>query len=217
VCSSDLVAVLLALPPGEVSGLLGIMQALTGTAARAGWPGLGTALAALLTLGTLGGVSSWLASTSRLPFVAGVDRFLPSAFGRLHPRWGTPWVSLVVAAATGALVACLGQAGATVKDAYDVLVSLAVISAFLPFVLMFCALIRLDRRPIARGLAGVGLAVTLLSIVLACLPAPGAEHPVLSVVKIVGGSVFVVVVGALLYRRGARRAATLASPDRAAA
>lgn len=201
------VAVLLALPRGEVSGLQGIMQALAGTAARAGWPGLGPVLAALLTLGTLGGVSSWLASTSRLPFVAGVDRSLPPAFGRLHPRWGTPWVSLVVAAATAALIACLGQAGATVKDAYDVLVSFAVIATFIPFVFLFAALIRLDRRRVARGLAVVGLAVTLLSIVLACLPPAGAEHPLRSVAKVVGGSVFLLVVGVLLYRRGAKRAA----------
>lgn len=201
------VAVLVALPRGEVSGLQGIMQALAGTAGRAGWPGLVPALAALLTLGTLGGVCSWLASTSRLPFVAGVDRALPPAFGRLHPRWGTPWSSLVVAAATAAGVACLGQAGATVKDAYDVLVSFAVIATFIPFVFLFAALLRLDRRPLARTLAVVGLAVTLLSIVLACLPPPGAEHPLRSVAKVVGGSVFLLVTGALLFRRGARRAA----------
>lgn len=199
------VAVLVALPRGEVSGLQGIMQAIGGTAARAGWSGLTPALAALLTLGTLGGISSWLASASRLPFVAGVDRALPPAFGRLHPRWGTPWTSLIVAAAASGLFACLGQAGASVKDAYDVLVSLAVTSTFIPFVLMFAALLRLDRRWWARALACLGLAVTLLSIALACLPPPGAERPALSVAKVIGGSVFLLAAGALLYRRGSRR------------
>jgi glutamate:GABA antiporter len=200
-------AVLVVLPRGEISGLQGIMQAIAGTASRVGWPGLTPLLAALITLGTLGGVTAWLGSTSRLPFVAGVDRALPAAFARLHPRWGTPWVALCVQAAGSALFAVLGQAGASVKDAYDILVSLAVISNFLPFVLMFAALLRLDRRWYARAMGIVGLTVTVGSIVLACLPAPDSGNPLLSVIKIVGGSVALLGIGALLYWRGQRRAA----------
>ena len=37
----------------------------------------------------------YLAAVARLPFVAGLDRFLPPAFGALHPRWKTPWVALL--------------------------------------------------------------------------------------------------------------------------
>jgi glutamate:GABA antiporter len=207
------IAVLVALPPGEVSGVQGIMQAIGGTAARVGASGLTPLLAALLTFGTIGAVSAWLGSTSRLPFVAGVEHALPAAFGRLHPRWGTPWVALIVAAIGAAGFACLGQAGTSVKGAYDVLVSLAVISYFIPYVLMFAALFRLDRRWHARALAGLGLAVTLLSIGLACIPAPGSPDPVMSLVKIVGGSVALLALGSVVYGRARARASRM--PGRA--
>jgi amino acid transporter len=177
------------------------MQAIAAIAGRLGWSSATPVLAALITLGTLGGVSAWLGSTSRLPFVAGVDRVLPPAFARLHPRWGTPWVALCVQAGGAALFAWLGQAGTSVKGAYDILVNLGVISYFIPYVLMFAAMIRLDRRAHARAIAAVGLAVTLLSIGLAAIPPPDAPRPGLAVVKIVGGSLVLVVLGTLLYAR----------------
>ena len=199
-------ALLVALPGGEISGLQGIMQAVDGIARRLGWSSTTPVVAALITLGTVGGVSAWLGSTSRIPFVAGVDRVLPPAFARLHPRWGTPWVALCVQAGGAALFAWLGQAGTSVKGAYDILVSLGVISYFIPYVLMFAAMIRIDRRPHARAIAVVGLAVTLLSIGLAAIPPPDDPRPVLAVVKIVGGSVVLMVLGALLYARTGKRA-----------
>lgn len=208
-------AVLIALPPGELSGLQGFMQAIAGAASRVGAGALIPFVAALLAVGNLGGVSAWLASTSRLPFVAGVDRALPASFARLHPRWGTPWVSLVVAAVGAALFACLGQAGTSVKGAYDVLVSLGVISYFIPYVLMFAAMIRLDRRLLSRALAGSGLAVTLLSIGLACIPAPDTPDPAMSLVKILGGSAALLALGAVIYWRAARLASSSAASSAA--
>lgn len=195
-------AVLIAIPAGDVSGLQGIMQAIAAVAARVGWPGLTPLLAALITLGTLGGVSAWLAATSRLPFVAGLDRVLPEAFTRLHPRWKTPWLALAVQAGGSAVFAVLGQAGTSVAGAYGVLVSLGVISYFIPYVLMFSAQLRLDGRPAARVVAAVGLTVTILSMLLAAVPPPEAGSAALSIVKVVGGSVALLAAGAWLYRRG---------------
>lgn len=198
-------AVLVAVPSDEVSGLQGIMQAIAAVGGRTGWTVLTPLLAFLIALGTLGGVSAWLASTSRLPFVAGVDRALPPAFGRLHPRWGTPWVALSVQAAVSALVAVLGQAGTSVQGAYDVLVSLGVISYFIPYVLMFAAQWRLDPRRRSRGLAVVGLMVTVASMVLAAVPAADETDRVLASVKVVGGSAVLLVAGTLLFQHGRRR------------
>ena len=197
------IAVLIALPKGEVSNLQGIMQAIARTADRVGFPAAGPAVALLITIGNIGGVGAWVASTARLPFVAGVDRVLPPAFGRIHPRWGTPHVALLVQAVLVAGVAVLGQAGATVREAYDFLVSLGVISYFIPYVLMFAAVIKLGTRPIGIVLALLGMAVTLVSIVLAALPPNDSPNPTLAVVKVVGSTVALVVVGAMLflYRR----------------
>jgi amino acid transporter len=198
-------ALLVALPPSAISGLQGVMQGFAAVAARTGWPALTPILGALIAVGTLGGASAWLASTARLPYVAGVDRVLPAAFARLHPRFGTPWMALATQAGVSAVLAGAGQLGTSVAGAYDVLVSLGVISYFIPYLLLFTAMWRLDRRAHARLLAAVALAVTALSVVLAAVPSPQATGRGWVLLKVVGGSAALAAWGAWLYWRSARR------------
>jgi amino acid transporter len=132
-------AVLLAIPKAQVSGLQGIMQAAEAMSAKAGVSWIVPIVAALVTLNALGGVGGWFAATARLPFVAGIDRFLPRAFGELHPRWRTPYVALLVQAAIALVFVFLGQAGTSVRGAYDALVSMGIIAYFIPFLFMFAA------------------------------------------------------------------------------
>ena len=212
------VAILLALPAGEVSGLLGIAQAMERAGLRLGWPALAPASAALIAVGGIGMAGAWLASTARLPFVAGVDRLLPESFGRVHPRWRVPHVALLSQAAGAALFALLGQAGSTVRGAYDALVSMGVITYFLPFLMMFAALIRLQRepagpevfrvpggRPVAIAIAALGMVTTAAALALAVIPPHGEARPGLAVLKVVGSSLALVAAGAWLYRSGSRR------------
>ncbi|MGH7732019.1 MAG: APC family permease [Candidatus Eiseniibacteriota bacterium] len=216
-------AVLVALPPGEVSALQGLVQAIARAGNALGLPVAGAVAAAFLTLANVGSVGAWLAASARLPFVAGLDRYLPPAFARLHPRWGTPVLALLVQALGSAVFIVLGQAGATVKGAYDAMVGMAVITYFLPYLLMFAALIRLQREPagpevhrvpggtpVAIMVALLGLATTTVSIGLALLPPDGTRDPALAALKVAGSSVVLMAVGAALYLRGkaARSAAT---------
>jgi amino acid transporter len=215
--------VLLALPKDHVSGLQGIMQAIQEMTRKVGVEWLAPIAAAFVTANALGGVSGWFAATARLPFVAGLDRFLPPAFGRLHPRWRTPHVALLVQAAIAAVFIFLGQAGTSVHGAYDALVSMAIIAYFIPFLFMFAAMIVMQGedagpdvirvpggKPVAIALAGVGFLVTTLSIVLACVPANEEPNKMLAVVKVVGSSLTLVGVGAIVYAFGRRHAATVA-------
>jgi glutamate:GABA antiporter len=211
-------AVLLAMPRDEVSGLQGIMQALQIVGQRAGLPWLAPILAAFVTVNALGGVGGWFAATARLPFVAGIDRLLPKAFGDLHPRWHTPYVALLVQAAIATGFIFLGQAGTSVHGAYDALVSMGIITYFIPFLFMFAAMIKLQRepagpevmrtpggRPVAIALAALGFLTTTVSIVLACVPADDEPNKMLAVTKIVGSSVALVSVGVAVYVLGRRR------------
>jgi glutamate:GABA antiporter len=167
---------------------------------------------------SVGGVSAWFAASSRLPFVAGVDRFLPPAFGRLHPKWRTPYVAMAVQAALAGVFVFLGQAGTSVRGAYDFLVGMGVISYFLPFVYMFCAVIRLQRepagpevmripggKPVAILMAVLGLITTMVSSILACIPPEEDPNKVIAVIKLVGSSFVLVGVGALIYWIGKRK------------
>jgi amino acid transporter len=214
------VAMLVALPQSEIVNLQGFMRAIESASARLGLGWLVAPVAALLVMGGLGQAGAWFAAGGRLPFVAGIDRFLPPAFGRLHPRFGSPYVSLLAQAAIAAVFIFLGQAGTTVKGAYDVLVSMAIISYFIPYLFMFASMIRLQREPagpevirvpggspVAIGLAALGFTTTVISIALALIPAEDEPHKVLAVTKVAGLTMLLVAAGALVYWRGRWRRA----------
>ena len=112
----------------------------------------------------------------------------------------------------------LGQAGTSVKGAYDFLVGIGVISYFLPFLGMFCAVIRLQRepagpdimripggKPVAVLMALLGLFATIISSVLACIPPADEPNKLLAVIKLLASSGCLVGVGALIYWLGRRR------------
>jgi amino acid transporter len=209
---------LLALPKAQISGLQGLLQAVQALATKAGAAWIIPIVAATITLNALGSVGGWFAATARLPFVAGIDRFLPPVFGRLHPRWQTPYVALLVQAAIAFLFIFLGQAGTSVRGAYDALVSMGIISYFIPFLFMFAAIVRLQREPagpevlrvpggapVAKLFGVMGFLVSVAAIALACVPADDDPNKTLAVVKIVGGSAVMVIIGAIIYFMGKRR------------
>jgi amino acid transporter len=212
------VAMLVALPRTAIVSLDGFMRAIQSAGGRVGAEWVTPVVAGLIVVGGLGQAGAWFAASGRLPFVAGIDRFLPAAFGRIHPRYNSPYVSLLTQAAIAAAFIFLGQAGTSVKGAYDVLVSMSIISYFIPYLFMFASMIRLQRepigpdvmrvpggRPVAVALALVGLATTSLSICLALVPAPDEPNKVLAVTKVAGLTALLLVVGAAVYHTGCRR------------
>src|SRR5581483_11951324 len=214
------IGVLLALPSTEVNDLQGLMQAIAKTAQRVSFEGIIPVAALLIMLSNVGAAGAYLAAVARLPFVAGIDRFLPRAFGALHPRWRTPWVALFTQFLLGVLFIFLGQAGTTVKGAYDVLVSIGVITYFLPYLYVFAAMFKLQSepagrevirvpggKPIAKLVAIIGFITTTLTIALSLLPQPDEPNKPLAVIKIVGLTGFLLLAGAGIYWGGKRRMA----------
>jgi amino acid transporter len=208
-------AMLVALPQEQIQSLPGFMQSIETASRRLGLGWLVIPIAALIVLGGLGQAGAWFAAGGRLPFVAGIDRYLPAAFGRLHPRYHSPYVSLITQAGIAAVFIFLGQAGTTVKGAYDVLVSMSIISYFIPYLFMFAAMIRLQREPagpevirvpggrmVAVGLAGLGLVTTVVSIALALIPPEDDPNKVLAVSKTAGLTLLLVAAGGLVYGLG---------------
>jgi amino acid transporter len=205
-------SILVAIPRDQVSALQGIMQAIQAVTAKTRTGFLLPVLAVTLAISSLGGVGAWFGAVGRLPFVAGVDRFLPEPFGRVHPHWRTPYVSLLIQAAVAGLFIVLGQAGTTVRGAYEVLVSMGIVSYFIPFLVMFAAFVRVQRvapppgaartpggSAVATALGVLGFATTAVSIVCAAVPAADDPNPTLAVVKIVGLSAVMCAVGIAVY------------------
>ena len=91
-------AILSLVPAADLDPQSGVFHAITvgSIALRVGF--LGMLAAILVTVGNAGGVGSTVAGIARVPFVVGIDRYLPAAFGKIHPRWKTPYVSILVQA-----------------------------------------------------------------------------------------------------------------------
>ncbi|HKW56172.1 MAG TPA: APC family permease [Candidatus Acidoferrum sp.] len=221
-------AVLVLVPDTAVDPKSGVFQALTegSTALRVGFIGVLAAL--LVSVGNAGGVGSTVAGIARVPFVVGIDRYMPAAFGKIHPKWKTPYVSILVQAVASAAVLLLSQVKEeSMRGAYQILVDAAIILYFIPFLYMYAAAIKLagrkDRREnphailIPGGKAGVwiagglGFLAVLCGIAFSLIP-PGEEsNKVLFEEKLIGGTLATIALGLFLYYRGARRK-TLATP-----
>ncbi|MBV8530202.1 MAG: APC family permease, partial [Candidatus Eremiobacteraeota bacterium] len=215
-------AVLAALLPRAVNPSSGVVQAIGDVATRFGWNAITPVAAVLVALSCLGSCGAWLGAVARIPFVAGIDHFLPSAFGRMHPRFGSPVAALLTQAGIAAIFIFLGQGGTSVRGAYDVLVSSTVVITMVPFLFLFASAMKLraetwtpEMVPIPGGkwtvsvAAFVGLITTIAAIVFAGFPADDDPNKPLAVVKVVGLTALMLLSGVAIYLTGRRRAASL--------
>jgi len=97
---------------------------------------------------------------------------------------------------------------------------MGVITYFIPFAYLFAAMFKLQSepagpevirvpggKPVAKLVAVVGLMTTMFAIVMSVIPQPDEPNKPLAVLKIVGLSGLLVLMGAGIYWAGKRRAA----------
>ncbi len=213
------IAVLSLMSSVNVDPKSGVFQALTIASATLKITALGIIAAVLVTVGNAGGVGSTVAGISRVPFAVGVDRYLPRAFAKVHPKWQTPYVSILVQAVISGAILLLSQISETTVSAYQILVDATNILYFIPFLYMYAAVIKLAYRPdretstaalIPGGKAGVwfagglGFIIVLASIILSVIPPGETANKLLFEVKLIGGTGFGLLLGVMLFVRGAR-------------
>ncbi len=213
-------AVILAMPVQEIGAVQGIMQAADRMAGAVGVAWMVAPLALILTVAVAGTTSAWVAGSARIPFVAGLDHYLPPVLGRLHPRFATPHVALLVQGAVSCAVLVMGFVGSTVQEGYRILLLLAIVVQLIPFLYIFAALLRLAGRPDFRRVrysratllaaGAVGLVVTGLGTVVAFVP-PGRGEPAwVFETKMVVGTLALLMLGAtFFYRSGSSRHSTV--------
>src|SRR5260221_886330 len=183
---------------------------------------LGILAAILVTVGNAGCVGSTVAGIARVPFVVGIDRYLPEAFGKMHPRWRTPYISIIVQAVVSGLILFLSQIKSpTVQAAYQFLIDAAIILYFIPFLYMFAAAIKLFGRSdraenknavlIPGGQAGVwiisilGFVTVLIGIIVSLVPPGDSSDKLGFELRLVGGTLAAIALGLSLYWRGGRQ------------
>ena len=221
-------SLLAALPREEISVITGIVQTIATLETKWGLGGIITGIVAFfIVIGGMGGSSAWLAGAARIPFVAGLDNFLPSYFGKLHPRYHTPYVAIFFQGLFSSVFIIIAISGSTVKEAYNVLLDMTIIIYFIPYIYMFLSLIAIRRRKtyessiIPAGMTGVwlvgltGIAVTLLSIFLAFVPPEGTENIVIYEAKLIGGTlIFILIAAGLYYKNKWRKGSMRQEADR---
>jgi amino acid transporter len=173
-------SILFAVPVSSLKELSGITDAVQLVAGRVGLTGLGALTGGMLVLNALAGTASWTAGAARVPFAAGVDSSMPRGFAKLHPRFKTPHVALIIqsiassAIFVASLFLTIGGKSTSIQEAYDILVNLTILIYFIPYLYLFIAQIRLVPDA-STTFAWVGFAATAISLALTFLPPPGSN------------------------------------------
>ena len=172
---------LIAVSKNEINVLQGIVQAVSHMAARVNAAWIVAPFALMLSISIAGIGSAWLAGSARIPFVAGLDSYMPSWLGKTHPRYATPYAALIVQGVVSGILVLVNSFASGVQETFQRLLSLAVVLQLIPFVYMFGALLKIaTSQEDGRGLyskttlylAGTsGLVTTILGIALAFFPA----------------------------------------------
>jgi glutamate:GABA antiporter len=201
----------------NVNVLQGIVQAVTHMAERVGVGWISIPFAVLLSLSIAGIGSAWMGGSARIPFVAGLDSYMPSWLGKVHPRYTTPYAALILQGCVSAILVILNFAIAGVQETFQKLLSLAVVLQLVPFVYMFAALLKFAvTEPSPKGqygrvamfVAGLsGLLTTILGIALVFFPAQQISSLFWYEVWMVGMTLFAVGLAAFFFFVYGRRKA----------
>ncbi len=214
--------ILTVLPADEVSGLTALPDTARVAGTKLGGSTLGGVLASLVALSfcvaSFGTVCAWMAIGARMPFVAGLDLYIPPAFGTLHPKYATPYLSVITIGVVTAVLIILGSMGGTAKQVYRIFVSLEICTYLIPYLYMFAALIVVQRHAVSEDVqrtpfapygayvAGVtGFLVTAASLIFALIPSEGVSDHTFFYITVFGMLGVFAIVGVGLYLRGNRR------------
>ena len=210
---------MIAVPEDQIGVITGIPQAIAAIAELLALPGLALVGVALIVMSSTGGLGAWVSGVARIPYVIGIDRYLPAALGKTHPKWGTPHVALITQGVVVTLLMLGTVTNSTIEEAYIMLLDMTIILYFVPFLYMFAALPILRRKAAGNDadvhlvpggkvgvwlVAGLGFLATFLSVVLALMPPEGSADPKMFVAKVGGGCLLFIVAGLGFYYRNRR-------------
>ncbi len=200
---------LIAVSKQDISVLQGVVQAVSHMAGRVGSGWIVAPFAFVLSVSIAGIGSAWLAGSARIPFVAGLDSYMPSWLGKVHPRYATPYAALIVHALVSLILVVVNFTAAGVQETFQKLLSLAVVLQLVPFLYMFGALLKIATqpsftkvqygKPILLFAGASGLVTTTLGIALAFFPAAQITSILSYEVWMFGGTLLFVGLAAFFF------------------
>jgi glutamate:GABA antiporter len=216
---------LIAVSKQDISVLQGIVQAVSHLAAKVNAAWVVAPFAFLLSVSIAGIGSAWLAGSARIPFVAGLDSYMPGWLGKVHPKYATPYAALIVHAVVSMILVIVNFTGAGVQETFQKLLSLAVVLQLVPFLYMFGALLKIAAdesflkahygRSTLFFAGASGLITTILGIALAFFPAQQITSILSYEIWMFGGTLLFISLAAFFFfiygrRKAARKLAAVA-------
>ena len=202
------------LPRGEISVIEGMAQTFHQISLDLEMPWIVLVGTLIVVFGTIGQFGAWLTGTARLPFVVGLDDYLPKMMAEIHPRWGSPYISVLLQGVVITFLFIASTIGTTIKEAFLILYDMAIILYFIPFLYMFAGLIVHVRRN-DKGIGvikifksnpwtiwvvgGVGFGMTLFALIIATIPTGEIVDQQLFILKVVGGAFALNGLGLIVY------------------
>lgn len=215
-------SLLIILPFKDVNIISGVIQVIAKVGEKLSLLWIVPLIAFLMTAGGMGGCGAWLSGTARIPFVLGIDSYLPEWLGRVHPKWGTP-ANAIFTQGCFSTVFILMTLGSKVSDAYHMLIDATMVLYFIPYIYMFLAFIALKLKkgeeikdekedqnekppfnfPVWLGF--IGLFTTALAIYLGIAPPDDVQNVGIYELKVIGGSLAFVFLGIIIYWVGKKK------------
>jgi amino acid transporter len=193
-------ALLVLMPAENVNVLYGLAEGGHLAGIRLGLAWLGPLFATCIFLGALGQFGALGAAASRLPYVVGADRYFPAAFAKLHPRWGTPYLSILTLASFATVSLILVQIGETLRAAYSLLVDLMVLATFIPFLYIFASSWKCGNRISAAS----GMFVSALALLCSLVPPSDVANIWTFEAKLIGGTLLLIALARWVFVRAER-------------
>lgn len=174
------VALLAAVPGKQMAVVQGLLQAIDGMSGSFGIGWILLPLAILMAASIAGSTSAWVSGSARILFVCGLDRYMPKALGKVHPRHHSPHVALIMFGLLASAIIAMSFIGASVQEAYLTLLDLAVALQMISYIYLFLSLVkrvfskstepRYFRRPVLQLAAIAGLSTATLGFAMAFVP-----------------------------------------------
>jgi amino acid transporter len=205
-------AILAFVPPSAEDVVAPVAQALSRGVQPFGMLRLAIPVAVLfLFIYYLATFCAFFSVSTRLPMVAGWDHLLPEWFSRLHPRYKTPFNSVLFLGAATLVVALLALLGVGHEESYELLLTWSFTFYGIAYLALFAIPIfsRKERglRPggWVRMAAVSGLLVTLVFVLLSVFPIINVGSSLRYSLKIAGVVLGANIVGWVVLRTGSKR------------
>jgi amino acid transporter len=203
-------SLLIAIPYKEIGIIEGILQGIERAASAVGFGWIVFPMAMLMIMNAAGNTSAWLSGAARIPYVIGIDKYLPSSLGTVHPKYNTPHVALIVQGVASSFVIIIAAIGSSVGDMYLFLLQTTVVLQLIPYVYMFAALIKVRttygndnaffKNKIVTLLAGfIGGGMTIFGIAFAFVPTENVSSIFIYEIKLVLSCVGFIVPAIIFY------------------